>query len=268
MEVAMNNLGLGAEQTGRPKLMGMSDFAFSEENWRLESARLGDREALEKLLDPLRPKLTAFFARRVRNADEAENLAQQTLFQAYQRLGEFRNECPFDRWVWCIAGNIAVQYFRRQTRDSKFTTDLAEDDGALAVIEESSVHAGQWLKELVEAAKQACSKQEFTVLMTYYQVGSFEKVASLLELNAATVRSNFLRGRSALLAYLIRFCPDSVGGHELIVATAKRLLESPTDQGLDLPEYDALMKGSYPSRAHRSACVKIARVLPNPFKGN
>src|SRR5579862_5246147 len=97
MEVKANTLFFGFEAdpaVERPKFK-MADGPFSMDEMRLESAKRGDRDALRKLLDPMRPKLTAFFWRRVHDADEAENLTQLTLIQVYERLEQFRGECPF-----------------------------------------------------------------------------------------------------------------------------------------------------------------------------
>ena len=267
MELQASTLlfGLEAESAKRPR--PMADGPFSMDEMRLESAKRGDRDALRKLIDPMRPKLTAFFWRRVHDADEAENLTQLTLIQVYERLEHFRGECPFDRWVWCIAANIAAQYFRTRARNARFSAELTED-AALAVCDEADLHTEGWLKQMLTAAKEACSEQEFTVMMTYYQVGSFDKVAALLEMNAATVRSCFLRGRSSLLAYLIRFCPDVVGGTGQILSAAKKLLDEAGEKALDAGEFDALTNGKYPSKLYRSACVKVARTLPDPLRGN
>jgi RNA polymerase sigma-70 factor, ECF subfamily len=268
MELPANTLlrGLEADPAERPKLK-MAEGPFPIDELRLESAKRGDRDALQKLLDPMRPKLTAFFWRRVHDADEAENLTQLTLIQAYEQLERFRGECPFDRWVWCIAANVAAQFYRARTRNARFSAELTEDAG-MAICDETELQTEGWLRQMLAAAKEACSEQEFTVMMTYYQVGSFDKVATLLEMNAATVRSCFLRGRSALLAYLIRFCPDSVGGMTEILAAAKRMLEQSGDRALDPGEYDALKNGRYPSKLYRSACLKVARTLPNPVQGS
>ena len=268
MGVGANTLAFGfeADPAEKSKLNRMAHGPFSMDELRLESAKRGDRDAQRKLLDPIRPKLTAFFWRRVHDADEAENLTQLTLIQVYERLDQFRGECPFDRWVWSIAANIAVQYFRTQARNARFSAELTEDAG-IAVCDESDLHAEGWLRQMLAAAREACSEQEFTVMMTYYQVGSFDKVAALLEMNAATARSSFLRGRGALLAYLIRFCPDAVGGTNLVLAAAKKLLEDTGERALNTGEYDALTNGRYPSKLYRSACVKVARALPDPVRG-
>lgn len=225
----------------------------------LRKAVDGDREAQERLLEPLRPALDRFFAGRLRDRDEAESLTQQVMLEVLRQLPAFRGDCPFDRWVWRIAANMLVRQYRRKNP----TTELEPDQDFADEEHEPAVMNAQWLRAMLAAAKEACTQAELTVMLLYYQTGSFDEVAELADENPATVRSRFLRGRSSLLAYLIRFEPDLVGGIEQVAAVAKRLRGAP--DGLDEHEFQAFANGSYPSKLHRSACVKIARHLASPL---
>lgn len=225
----------------------------------IQKAAAGDRESQGRLLEPLRPSLDRFFASRLRDRDEAESMTQQVLVEVLRQLPAFRGECPFDRWVWRIAANMLMRQYRRKDR----TTELEPDQDFADEEREPSVMTAEWLRAMMAAAKEACTQAELTVMLLYYQTGSFDEVAELADENAATVRSRFLRGRSSLLAYLIRFQPDLVGGIEHVAAVAKRLRGAP--DGLDEQEFQAFANGSYPSKLHRSACVKIARHLASPI---
>lgn len=225
----------------------------------IQRAAGGDRDAQERLLEPLRPALDRFFAGRMRDRDEAESTTQQVFFEVLRQLPAFRGECPFDRWVWRIAANMLVRQYRRKDR----TTEIEPDQDFADESQVPSVMTAEWLKAMLAAAKEACTQAELTVMLLYYQTGSFDEVAELADENAATVRSRFLRGRSSLLAYLIRFQPDLVGGIEHVASVAKRLRG--VDEGLDEAEFQAFANGSYPSKLHRTACVKIARHLASPI---
>lgn len=237
-----------------------ADAVSAEEKRLLDAAQNGSRDAQERLLEPHRQKLEAFFARRVGDADEAGNLAQQTIVEALRQLPNFRGACPFSRWLWRIAGNVALQAFRCRSPYAP----LQEEYEASATFEAPTVELTDWLQRMLKVAKCVCSQAELTVMLLYYQTGSMEETADLAEMKPATARSHFLRGRSALLAHLVRFEPEWVGGASTVRSIATDLHRSGGEQGLSDEEYHALSSGRHSTKHYRAACLKIARHFPNP----
>src|SRR5687767_10683247 len=59
----------------------------------------------------------------VRNAHDAEDLAQEAFVKAYQNLGRFRSEEPFGPWIYRITTNLALDLLkhRRRVRHEEIT---------------------------------------------------------------------------------------------------------------------------------------------------
>ncbi|WP_421857056.1 RNA polymerase sigma factor [Oricola sp.] len=80
------------------------------------AARAGDAEAFAELVRDARPKLMGFLHRMVGHPDEVDEIAQETLIRAWEKIGAFRGEARFSTWLIAIAGRIAVDRMRKAKR--------------------------------------------------------------------------------------------------------------------------------------------------------
>ncbi|WP_231617358.1 RNA polymerase sigma factor [Novipirellula aureliae] len=71
-------------------------------------AQLGDREAFGALFERYRSGIVALAMRRVRNADEAEELAQDVFIQAMQKINQLRVPAAFGGWLRQIVHRMAI----------------------------------------------------------------------------------------------------------------------------------------------------------------
>ncbi|MBV6457499.1 MAG: hypothetical protein HONBIEJF_00611 [Fimbriimonadaceae bacterium] len=243
---------------------------IDETGWT-EAALQGDMEALDRCFAYLRPRLQRYFERRVRTLDDAETLVQRTMAASITSLSAFRGECPFDRWVWRIAAHECIAYYRQAKRGaSTVSLDDPERDFSEKLQHEPGLsphedaEARTWMTQLLEVAQEACSQEEWRVMLAYYRTESFDEVAEILKINPATVRSHFLRGRSKLLAALILENPELVGGERAIKAAISAALADP-DSGLTQRDLDVIKGMDRSSVQVREVCMKIAKHLPNPL---
>lgn len=254
-------------RAGRPPLADAMIDRYATEALRLEAAQRGDREAFDRLVAPYRSKLDSFLRTRVRDADTAQTLTQSTFYEAYRALSNFRGECPFDRWLWRIALRVLSHQYRYESSrrassldDMLETTDFKDDDQSS---EEIETH--RWLEDLLAIAREVCSDVQVSVLLMFARTGSFDETAELLQLKPATCRSHFLRGRTLILAEVIVNHPGLVGGSETVHAVAEKLKRTGPPIGLDQQEIDALVAARVRTAPCQSACLKVARELPNPL---
>ncbi|MCW5933481.1 MAG: RNA polymerase sigma factor [Fimbriimonadia bacterium] len=249
-------------------------MAVAEEQLRwIQEAREGNERSFDRLVEPMRSKLLNYLVSRLRSRDDAEDLLQQALIAAYQHLGSFRGDCPFENWLWLIATNLCKRYYKQQAAQSRKEVSL---DAEWEFFSETAQHTETettlleledklWVEQVLEAARSACAPNELRVLLLYYRGASFDEIARWMSANSATVRSYFLRGRANLLAHLIRYCPDLAGGKDVIDRVTEQLhLETGAD-AFSAKEKEALSRPDRYPKAFRSACLKIAKRLPSPI---
>ncbi len=79
----------------------------------VRAAQTGDRDAFGLLFERYRPGIVALAMRRVRNADEAEELAQDVFIQAMQKIDQLRVPEAFGGWLRRIVHRMAINRMTR-----------------------------------------------------------------------------------------------------------------------------------------------------------
>ncbi len=90
--------------------------AESDDGVLVAAAREGSADAFGALVDRYRAPVVRLAYRLTRDPDEAKDIAQDAFLRAYRRLGEFRPDRPFSRWLFVIARNASLDAIRRRRR--------------------------------------------------------------------------------------------------------------------------------------------------------
>ena len=79
----------------------------------VESAREGDDRAFAILVTRYERKLIRVLARLVRDEELARDLAQETFWKVYNRLGTFDTSRRFGPWLFRVGVNLGLDFLRR-----------------------------------------------------------------------------------------------------------------------------------------------------------
>ena len=74
----------------------------------------GDLDAFEELVRRLQRRVYGFAYQHLRDADEANDLAQEIFVKLYRNLGRYDPERPFEPWFWKLATNTTINYRRKR----------------------------------------------------------------------------------------------------------------------------------------------------------
>ena len=86
----------------------------------------GNLLAFEKLVTKYQRRVSSLVNAAVRNQSVADELTQETFLRAYRNLPGFRFESAFSSWLYSIARNLTLSYFREQhdRADNAVSLDL------------------------------------------------------------------------------------------------------------------------------------------------
>ncbi|MSU64160.1 MAG: sigma-70 family RNA polymerase sigma factor [Pedosphaera sp.] len=89
----------------------------------------GDTASFEDLLRRYQPRIFAMARRYARREDEVEDIVQEVFIKAFQKLGSFRGDAPFEHWLMRLAVRICYDFLRahRRNRESSFS-EISEPD--------------------------------------------------------------------------------------------------------------------------------------------
>ena len=83
----------------------------------------GDASSFEPLIQKYDPRLFAMVRRYARQESQVEDIVQEIWLKAFQKLGRFRAEAPFEHWLMRLAVRTCYDFLRshRRNREMSFS---------------------------------------------------------------------------------------------------------------------------------------------------
>jgi RNA polymerase sigma-70 factor (ECF subfamily) len=154
-------------------------------------ARAGSRGSFDELVVRHRPRLVAFLTRRVADAAEAEDIAQETFLRAFDHLDRYDPDRPFLTWLFAIGKNVAINHgVARSRRDARHeriqpvAVEVAHDDAS----------------DIWPRAAAVLSPAAYQVLWLRYAQGlTVREIATQLARSSVAIKVTLFRARRRLL---------------------------------------------------------------------
>jgi len=167
----------------------------------------GDKGAFDALVLKYQHKLVKLVMRYVRNAAEAEDIAQEAFIKAYRALPQFRGDSAFYTWLYRIAINTAKNAVVSRDRSPiEYDLDRSNSDESYDMqgrMKDSETPEGLVLTDeirtTVNAAIDALPEDLRTAIVLRELEGlSYEEIAAAMDCPVGTVRSRIFRAREAI----------------------------------------------------------------------
>jgi RNA polymerase sigma-70 factor, ECF subfamily len=168
---------------------------------RIAATLAGDASAFGELVLKYQDRLYNIVVHVVGNAEDARDIVQEALVQAFVKLETFRQTSAFYTWLYRIAFNVAVSFRRRRRpmpaadcgRESSGVEPLDCGDGPTQRLEREE------RRRQVRHALTRISREHRAILVLREIDGCcYETIAEILELPVGTVRSRLHRARMEL----------------------------------------------------------------------
>jgi RNA polymerase sigma-70 factor (ECF subfamily) len=154
-------------------------------------ASRADREAFKSLFDHFSPRIKGFMLRAGCSADEAEEIAQNTLIMVWRKAGQFDPDSSgAAAWIFTIARNLRIDSLRRFARAGRFGEDAelanTPDATELADVVMSRVEDTARVRAAIE---QLSEEQSRVIRLSFVEERPHPEIASLLGIPLGTVKS-------------------------------------------------------------------------------
>ncbi len=203
----------------------------------IEAAQEGDHEAFRLITEPLQHELQLHCYRMLGSLHDAEDLLQDALIRAWQRLNTFQGRGSFRSWLYKIATNACLDVLKRRPRRILPFSYGPPTDPATPVQPDiidpiwlepypdtllngmtANPEAAFTLRESVSlaflAAIQLLSPRQRAVLILHDVLDwRAAEVARLLDASVASVNSARQRARATLRDRFSAGAPDTIDGH-------------------------------------------------------
>lgn len=163
----------------------------------IEACRKGQRKAQLQIYSRFARLLYVACLRITGNAEEAEEAMQDSFLKIFSRIDQYRDGQSFEAWMHRIAVHTAIDYVRRQEPITEEITDrlvVPEDDEGPDE-EEIAFSVAQ----VKEATLQLPAGYRVILSLYLFEGYDMEEIASILNIKAPSVRSQYLRAKRRLL---------------------------------------------------------------------
>ena len=164
----------------------------------------GDTAAFETLVTRFRPRLVHFLWGKVRNLADAEDVAQETLTRAFEKLERFDANQRFSTWLFTIAARLAIDHARRRGRD-KATATLSDAPPLPSNGHRPNdrVAEAEWRDNLWATAANVLTEEQYTGLwLQYGEQFELKQIAEVLGRKPVHMRVILMRARRQLAGHL------------------------------------------------------------------
>ena len=163
----------------------------------VERAKSGDTGAYDALVSQYLKRVISIAWGIVRNAHDAEDLAQEAFVKAYENLGRFRSEEPFGPWIYRIVTNLSLDVLkhRKRIRHEEITELEPAGRRDSADLEAASNSIARRIDEAIE---ELPDMQRVVARLSLVEGLEHQEIAAMTGLHEGTVRSHLSLGRKKL----------------------------------------------------------------------
>ena len=171
----------------------------------IEKAKAGNQSAFKVLLNTYWKDVYNFLFEKIKNEDEAEDIAIKAFAKAFDKLDTYNKKYTFKTWLITIAKNIYIDHLRKQK--AVFISLNHQDSSNYDVKDESPsaedrIITEQNLAVLLQNIKKLKPNYQEVIQLRYFQEMSIKEIAMVLDEPLSTVKVKLLRARKLLAEIL------------------------------------------------------------------
>ncbi|MGN8058750.1 RNA polymerase sigma factor [Pedobacter sp. 22163] len=182
------------------------------DDYYLDSALRGERAGLEYMVNAYRDMAYTIAIRIVSNAEDAEEVVQDSFLKAFKYLDQFKRASKFSTWLYRIVYNTALtkrgsknpltQRWEDDDEYGEFVSD--ENDGLNSLAEADR-------KKYITLAISKLKQQDQLIITLHYIAGkSISEITEIMKMKSSAIKMRLLRSREKLERELARLLNNEI----------------------------------------------------------
>jgi len=174
----------------------------------------GDAASFEPLVEKYSPRVFATARRYARRESEIEDIVQEVWLKAFQKLGSFRGDAPFEHWLMRLAVRTCYDFLRghQRNRESMFSelTEPEEDwlDRFVSQPESATEHADAAKLLITRIMDQLSPPARLIITLLEIEDRSVKEISQLTGWSIPLVKVRAFRARAEMRKLLAKMAKD------------------------------------------------------------
>jgi RNA polymerase sigma-70 factor (ECF subfamily) len=163
-----------------------------------------DPEAFSELYEKYYSQIFGYALKRVANLEIAQDVTSETFLKALKNLWQFRwRNIPFSCWLYRIASNEIVNYFRKHKAKmiplEKISEPVSNDNLEIEFIEaQEELEKHQDFLRVQEKISKLHFKYQEVIVLRFFEQKQIKEIAEILGKKEGTIKSLLHRGLEKL----------------------------------------------------------------------
>ena len=174
----------------------------------------GDSASFEPLVEKYSPRVFATARRYARRESEVEDIVQEVWLKAFEKLGSFRSEAPFEHWLMRMTVRTCFDFLRGHQRNRE--SSFSELSGPESEWLERFVTSPETASEGAEAAKLLVGRvlerlsppARLVITLLEIEDRSVKEISKLTGWSVPLVKVRAFRARAEMRKILANFSQD------------------------------------------------------------
>jgi RNA polymerase sigma-70 factor (ECF subfamily) len=163
----------------------------------IAAVKNGDAASYDYLVSKYMKRVVSIAWGIVRNAHDAEDLAQEALVRAYQNIGRFKTGEPFGPWIYRIVTNLSLDLVKHRQR---FPHEELPDTHPASRIDSADLlaEANELARRIDQAIESLPDMQRQVARLYLVEHFDHAEIGEMTGLTEGTVRSHLSLARAKL----------------------------------------------------------------------
>lgn len=178
----------------------------------IEAVRKGNVAAFSVLVERYQNMVYSLSLKLLKNAEDAEELAQDTFIKAYQKLDTYEGKSKFSTWIYSITYNACISELRkRRIHFSSLEDQRFSDHDEMKMHDYfSETKKEDQEKYLNLALGKLPEDDQILVTLYYYESQSMDDISIITGLTVSNIKVKIHRARKRMYAILHEMLKEEI----------------------------------------------------------
>lgn len=160
----------------------------------IEEALADNEHACQKILNLYKGRIFSYVYRMVRNFHDAEDITFDAFIKCFKSLGSFDRSKKFSTWLFTIAHNVTIDFFRKNKQEYEYFDDRhsVKDDFV------QQYEKKKKMEKIEKAVAKLPPIDRELVILFHKEEHSYQEISDILEMPLTTIKTRLHRARKKL----------------------------------------------------------------------